>query len=234
MSERMIAACDGAAKINPGPAGWAWVLADAAGTPQRWEAGPLGRNTNNVAELTALAELLEATDPAVPLEIRMDSQYAMNAVTKWIAGWKRNGWQTASKKPVANKDLVVRIDGLLEGRDVTFQHVLAHQVNGDPLNAIADAAASTAATDQEPAGTSHGATDVPRPSPETEDKPRATRSRKAPARRAPRDGSGPVIKAKFPGRCGHCQSRYEAGEKIAKLAAGWGHPTCRDGAPAAP
>lgn len=226
----MVAACDGAAKINPGPAGWAWVLADPTGTPQSWEAGPLGRTTNNVAELTALAELLEATDPGVPLEIRMDSQYAMNAVTKWIAGWKRNGWQTASKKPVANKDLVVRIDALLEGRDVVFQHVLAHQVNGDPLNAIADAAASVAASEQAPAGTAHGAIDVPRPSPATEDKPRAARSRTTGTRRPQRKGAGPVIKAKFPGRCGHCNSRYEVGEEIGKIASGWGHRACREGA----
>ncbi|MDI3424315.1 ribonuclease H family protein [Streptomyces luteolus] len=229
MSERMIAACDGAAKKNPGPAAWAWVLADPAGTPQRWEAGPLGVATNNVAELTALAELLESTDPAVPLEIRMDSQYAMNAVTKWIAGWKRNGWQTASKKPVANKDLVVRIDALLGGRDVTFEHVLAHQVDGDPLNAIADAAASTAATDQRAAGTAHGSDGFPEPGPQTEDKPRTARPRK---KAAPRTGGGPVIKAKFPGRCGHCQSRYDIGEKITKIARGWGHEGCREAAPA--
>ncbi|MFE0759686.1 ribonuclease H family protein [Streptomyces smyrnaeus] len=222
----MVAACDGAAKVNPGPAGWAWVLADPSGSPQRWESGPLGRTTNNVAELTALAELLEATDPAVPLEIRMDSQYAMNAVTKWIAGWKRNGWQTTSKKPVANKDLVVRIDSLLEGRDVTFQHVLAHQVNGDPLNAIADAAASTAATEQAPSGTAHGAAGFPQPSPETEDKPRVTRSGKARSRPRSGGGAGPVIKAKFPGRCGHCASRYEKGEEITKVASGWGHRSC--------
>ncbi|MER7414256.1 MULTISPECIES: ribonuclease H family protein [Streptomyces] len=232
MSERMVAACDGAAKINPGPAGWAWVLADASEVPQRWEAGPLGRTTNNVAELTALAELLEATDPAVPLEVRMDSQYAMNAVTKWIAGWKRNGWQTASKKPVANRDLVIRIDALLEGRDVTFRHVRAHQVNGDPLNAIADAAASTAASEQAPAGTAHGATDVPQPSPETEDKPRPARAAGASKRRSSSGRPAPVIKAKFPGRCGHCRSRYEKGEEITKVADGWGHRACRDAVPA--
>ncbi|WP_016905966.1 ribonuclease H family protein [Streptomyces xiaopingdaonensis] len=225
----MVAACDGAAKINPGPAAWAWVLADPAGTPQRWEAGPLGRTTNNVAELTALAELLEATDPDVPLEIRMDSQYAMNAVTKWIAGWKRNGWQTASKKPVANKDLVVRIDALLDGRDVVFQHVLAHQVNGDPLNAIADAAASTAANDQTPAGTAHGTTTVPQPTPATEDKP--ARPVKTRPNRTSGSGRTPVLKAKFPGRCGHCNTRYEPGEKITRIATGWGHHSCRDTAP---
>lgn len=228
----MIAACDGAAKSNPGPAAWAWVLADPAGTPLRWEAGPLGVATNNVAELTALAELLQATDAGVPLEIRMDSQYAMNAVTKWIAGWKRNGWLTASKKPVANKDLVVRIDALLTGRDVRFVHVLAHQVDGDPLNAIADSAASTAATEQRPAGTAHGTPGFPEPSPETEDRPRAARPRKKAAGGAPRTGGGPVIKAKFAGRCGHCESRYDVGEKITKVARGWGHEACREPSPA--
>ncbi|AZM57229.1 ribonuclease HI [Streptomyces sp. WAC 01529] len=227
MSDLIIAACDGAAKKNPGPAAWAWVVADAEERPLRWEAGPLGHSTNNVAELTALAELLEATDPAVPLEVRMDSQYAMNAVTKWIASWKRNGWLTAAKKPVANKELVVRIDALLQGRAVTFRHVAAHRVDGDHLNAIADVAASDVATSQQPAGTAHGAREIP--------EPRADRVSASPASRAPKKAvartrkgaSGAVIKAKFPGRC-HCQKPYAAGEKIAKNAHGWGHVECRD------
>ncbi|MCW8120467.1 ribonuclease HI, partial [Streptomyces anthocyanicus] len=80
MRERAVAACDGASKGNPGPAGWAWVVADASENPVRWEAGPLGKATNNIAELTALERLLASTDPDVPLEVRMDSQYAMKAV----------------------------------------------------------------------------------------------------------------------------------------------------------
>ncbi|MFI6645368.1 ribonuclease H [Streptomyces sp. NPDC050504] len=232
MSDLIIAACDGAAKKNPGPAAWAWVVADSEGRPQRWEAGPLGHSTNNVAELTALAELLEATDPAIALEVRMDSQYAMNAVSKWIAAWKRNGWLTASKKPVANKELVVRIDALLQGRDVTFRHVAAHRVDGDHLNAIADVAASDAATTQEPAGTAHGALAVPEPRPERMTSGAEARPRKAAAGRTAggkgrSGGAGPVIKAKFPGRC-HCQKPYGAGEKITKNAHGWGHVECRD------
>lgn len=228
MSDLIIAACDGAAKKNPGPAAWAWVVADADERPQRWEAGPLGHATNNVAELTALAELLESTDPAVPLEVRMDSQYAMNAVSKWIASWKRNGWMTAAKKPVANKDLVVRIDALLQGRPVTFRHVAAHQVDGDHLNAIADVAASDAATTQEPAGTVHGALTIPEPRPERmTSSPSAARPRKSSTARAGKGSSGAVIKAKFPGRC-HCQKPYAAGEKIAKNAHGWGHVECRE------
>ena len=149
MSDRVVvAACDGASKGNPGPAGWAWVIADPQGRPERWEAGPLGTATNNVGELTALEQLLEAVDPGTRMQVRMDSQYAMKAVTQWLPGWKRNGWKTAAGKPVANRELVERIDELLTERDVEFVYVPAHQVGGDPLNAIADQAASDAATTQ--------------------------------------------------------------------------------------
>lgn len=222
MGERVVAACDGASKGNPGPAGWAWVVADETQTPARWEAGPLGRATNNVAELTALERLLTATDPGVPLEIRMDSQYAMKAVTTWLPGWKRNGWRTAAGKPVANQDLVVRIDELLDGRAVEFRYVPAHQVDGDPLNDFADRAAGQAATVQEPAGSGLG-------SPEPPASP-GTPAAKAPRRRSPaarkNGGSSPTVKAKFPGRC-VCGRGYAAGEPIARNSQGWGHPQCR-------
>ncbi|MER5856846.1 ribonuclease H [Streptomyces sp. NPDC059688] len=221
MRERVVAACDGASKGNPGPAGWAWVVSDDERTAARWEAGPLGRATNNVAELTALERLLAAVDPDVPLEIRMDSQYAMKAVTTWLPGWKRNGWKTAAGKPVANQDLVVRIDELLDGRSVEFRYVPAHQVDGDPLNDFADRAASQAATVQEPAGSALGSAEPP-PSPDT---PAAAPRRKTP-RRTGGGASSRTIKAKFPGRC-PCGRSYAAGEPIAKNPQGWGHPECR-------
>ena len=184
MRERVVAACDGASKGNPGPAGWAWVVADDTETPARWEAGPLGKATNNVAELTALERLLAATDPDVPLEIRMDSQYAMKAVTTWLPGWKRNGWKTAAGKPVANQDLVVRIDELLDGRSVEFRYVPAHQVDGDPLNDFADRAASQAAIVQEPAGSALGSPEPP-PAPDTPARRPRRRSREGPAAQHP-------------------------------------------------
>ncbi|MFF8404508.1 ribonuclease H [Streptomyces sp. NPDC014846] len=221
MRERVVAACDGASKGNPGPAGWAWVVSDDERTAARWEAGPLGRATNNVAELTALERLLAAVDPDVPLEIRMDSQYAMKAVTTWLPGWKRNGWKTAAGKPVANQDLVVRIDELLDGRSVEFRYVPAHQVDGDPLNDFADRAASQAATVQEAAGSALGSAEPP-PSPDT---PVAAPRRKTP-RRTGGGASSRTIKAKFPGRC-PCGRSYAAGEPIAKNPQGWGHPECR-------
>ncbi|HEY8978144.1 MAG TPA: ribonuclease H [Streptomyces sp.] len=222
MRERLVAACDGASKGNPGPAAWAWVVSEDGGTPVRWEAGPLGRATNNVAELTALERLLAATDPAVPLEVRMDSQYAMKAVTTWLPGWKRNGWKTSGGKPVANQDLVVRIDELLGGRTVEFRYVAAHQVDGDPLNDFADRAASQAAIVQEPASSELGSPQPPPSSmaPSSGGAKRASR----PARKA--GSSSRTLKAKFPGRC-VCGRSYAAGEDIAKNAQGWGHPECR-------
>ncbi|MFE7980209.1 ribonuclease H [Streptomyces shenzhenensis] len=222
MRERVVAACDGASKGNPGPAGWAWVVSDEAEAPAGWAAGPLGRTTNNVAELTALERLLAATDPGLPLEVRMDSQYAMKAVTTWLPGWKRNGWRTAAGKPVANQELVVRIDELLAGRSVEFRYVPAHQVDGDPLNDFADRAASQAASAQEPAGSALGSPEPP-PSPGT---PASAGPRRKAPRRTGGGSSGRTIKAKFPGRCG-CGRPYAAGEPIAKNDQGWGHPECR-------
>ncbi|MGW2822856.1 ribonuclease H family protein [Streptomyces sp. NPDC001443] len=238
MLERVVAACDGASKGNPGPAGWAWVVADEAQTPARWEAGPLGRATNNIAELTSLERLLAATDPGLPLEIRMDSQYAMKAVTTWLPGWKRNGWKTSAGKPVANQELVVRIDALLDGRSVEFRYVPAHQVDGDPLNDFADRAASQAAIVQEAAGSALGSPEPP-PSPDTPPSG-ASRRRPSSARSAGKTaagksaaarsgGSARTIKAKFPGRC-VCGRPYAAGEPIAKNDQGWGHPECRTAA----
>ncbi len=231
MHEQIIAACDGASKGNPGPAAWAWVIGDGAGEVHRWQAGPLGTATNNVAELTALQELLESTDPAVPLQVRMDSQYAMKAVTTWLPGWKRKGWKTAAGTPVANQPLVIRIDELLTGRTVEFVYVPAHQVDGDPLNASADAAASHTARTQQAAGTSFGSA-LPEPEPGATAGPRAGgRARKpsstagAGARRPSSGRAKGSLKARFPGRC-RCGKTYAKGETITKNPDGWGHLAC--------
>jgi ribonuclease HI len=223
MGTTIIAACDGAAKGNPGPAGWAWVLADEDGSVARWESGALGHSTNNVGELTALLRLLEATDPDMSLEVRMDSTYAMQAVTSWLPGWRRRGWKTASGSPVANKELIVRIDEQLTGRDVRFVHVRAHQVGGDPYNAVADQAASDAARTQTAAGTAYGSP-MPDPAAGGDTEAAGPRTRKAAGKRR-----AATVKAKFPGRC-RCGRSYAAGESIAKNPDGWGHPDCRTAA----
>jgi ribonuclease HI len=240
MIERVIAACDGAAKGNPGPAGWAFVIADSAGTPRRWQAGPLGHSTNNVGELTALERLLAATDPAAPLEVRLDSTYTRDAVTKWLKGWKRNGWKTAAGKPVANRELIESIDARLEGRDVTFVYVPAHQVDGDPLNAIADQAASDAARTQQAAGGTGADLPVPDPVTATPSRARAPRatgtgaakaasSKTASARTAPGpSGSSRTLAARFPGTC-PCSRPYAKGDRITRVGSSWGHPECAAG-----
>ncbi|MFF8279823.1 ribonuclease H [Streptomyces lateritius] len=229
---KIIAACDGASKGNPGPAGWAWVVAGADGAVDRWEAGPLGRATNNVAELTALLKLLESLDPDVPTEVRMDSQYAMKAVTTWLPGWRRKGWRTASGTPVANKDLVVRIDELLTGRRVDFVHTPAHQVDGDPLNDAADRAAGEAAVTQRALGSAAGS---PLPPPggaaRSAGAGRARTTGRGRGERASgaRSAGGGSVKARFPGRC-RCGAPYAKGETIAKNPDGWGHPACASAA----
>lgn len=245
--QRLIGASDGATKGNPGPSAWAWVLADADGTVLRWRAGPLGRATNNIAELTALRELLLEVGPEVELEARLDSQYTINAVTKWLPAWKRNGWMTAGKKPVANAELIREIDALLATRNVRFVHVAAHQVNGDKYNDLADRAASAVAVSQTGlAGKS--AAEVPG-APSRSAKPvKAASGRGGGASGGASAGGGTAakaagsdsstksggttakkpftIKAKFAGTCS-CGRPYDAGEKIAKLAGSrWGHPGC--------
>jgi ribonuclease HI len=234
MNDRVLAACDGACKRNPGPAAWAWVIAeDANGAPGRWAAGPLGTATNNIAELTALEQLLEAVDPSAPLEVRMDSQYAMNAVTTWLPNWRKRGWKTTSGSPVANRDLVVRIDALLTGRDVKFIHVPAHQSGGDPLNAFADTAASASAISQQPTSgtlTREQSRELAVPAVTTPPKATSKTTKKTSPSAAssadPAKSTAPrSIAAKYPGTCS-CGRRYAAGEQIAKGPSGWGHLEC--------
>lgn len=145
---RWIAATDGSCLGNPGEAGWAWALTRDPETLDVEEsaAGALGIATNNVAELTALLELLKAVPVDQPLEIRLDSQYTLNAASKWRHGWKRRGWMKADGKPVMNKELMIAIDEQLQGRDIEYVWVKAHQVGGDPLNDFVDRAARAAAT----------------------------------------------------------------------------------------
>jgi ribonuclease HI len=159
----------------------------------------------------------------------MDSQYAMNAVTSWLPGWRKRGWKTSSGSPVANRDLVVRIDALLTGRDVKFVYVPAHQSGGDPLNAFADAAASASAISQQP---SSGV--FTREQSQELAVPAVTSKPAAAAKSAPRKSAAPrtteaatprTIPAKYPGTC-TCGRRYAAGEQIAKNPSGWGHPDC--------
>jgi ribonuclease HI len=141
-TDTVIAATDGSCLGNPGPAGWAWVTSNG-----EWRSGGFTRATNNVAELTAIHELLLAVPASAPLELRTDSTYCLDALTKWVNGWRRNGWKTKAGTPVANAEIIRAIDTLLRQRPtaVTFVKVKAHMVSGgDPLNERADALATRA------------------------------------------------------------------------------------------
>lgn len=134
-----VVAVDGSALGNPGPTGWAWYVDENC-----WAAGGWPSSSNNRGELTALLELLKATAPTnEELHVLADSQYVINSVTKWIAGWKANGWRKADKKPVVNVDLMQAIDKAITGRKVSFEWVRGH--SGHPLNEAADDKARAAA-----------------------------------------------------------------------------------------
>lgn len=139
----IIAAADGSALGNPGPAGWAWYVSDDC-----WAAGGWPESTNNRGELTAVLELLRATAAAglagEDLLIQADSQYVINSLTKWRHGWKRRGWRKADGKPVLNEDLMRALDEALASRQVRFEWVRGHV--GHPMNEAADTRARAAAT----------------------------------------------------------------------------------------
>ncbi|MGY5764078.1 RNase H family protein [Brachybacterium sp. DNPG3] len=135
------AAADGSALGNPGPAGWAWYIDD-----DTWRAGGWPHGTNNMGELKAVLDLLEATavDADEHLKVLCDSQYVINSVTKWMPGWKRKGWRKADGKPVMNVELLKAIDAALVGRSVEFEWVKGH--SGHAMNEAADRRANGAAT----------------------------------------------------------------------------------------
>lgn len=135
----IVAAADGSSLSNPGPAGWAWYIDDG-----RWAAGGWAHGTNNMGELMAVLDLLEATaDTRDSLTVLCDSQYVINALTKWLPGWKRKGWRKADGKPVLNVELLQSLDRALHGRTVEFEWVKGHA--GHALNEAADARARAAA-----------------------------------------------------------------------------------------
>ncbi|MCW4467180.1 DUF4440 domain-containing protein [Glutamicibacter sp. MNS18] len=137
----IIAAADGSALGNPGPAGWAWYIDDAT-----WAAGGWDHGTNNMGELQAVLELFRATEHVRDQELRIlcDSQYAINCVSKWMPGWKKKGWKKADGKPVLNQDILKQLDEAIRGRNYSFEWVRGHA--GHELNEAADDKARAAAT----------------------------------------------------------------------------------------
>lgn len=113
---------DGACSGNPGPGGWGVLITHD--DEERELFGGEAQTTNNRMELQAVIEALKATTDAIILYT--DSQYVKNGITTWIHSWKRNGWKTASRKPVKNKDLWIALDDLAAGREIDWRWVKGH------------------------------------------------------------------------------------------------------------
>jgi ribonuclease HI len=132
---------DGSCLSNPGPGGWAAVL-QWNGNMRELSAG-VPDTTNNRMELLAAIEALNALTRPMSVELHTDSKYVMNGVTDWMPRWKRNGWKTAAKKPVANQDLWQDLDAAITPHDIEWHWVKGH--SGEELNERCDILARTAA-----------------------------------------------------------------------------------------
>jgi ribonuclease HI len=139
-ADRVIIHTDGACSGNPGPGGWGAIL-EWNGHRRELKGGE-PHTTNNRMELMAAIMALEALKRACAAEVHTDSQYLRDGITKWIHGWKRNGWRTADKKPVKNAELWRRLDTALGQHKVTWHWVRGHA--GHPLNERADELARAA------------------------------------------------------------------------------------------
>lgn len=125
---------DGACSGNPGPGGWGAVL--RYGETEKEFSGAEPATTNNRMELTAAIEALNALKKPVRVRLHTDSKYVMDGVTKWIHGWKKNGWKTADKKPVKNDDLWRKLEEAASRHQVEWKWVKGHA--DDVMNNRAD------------------------------------------------------------------------------------------------
>lgn len=128
---------DGACSGNPGPGGWGAVVEYAALSTDLMGGEP--QTTNNRMEMMGAIGALEALPLCCQIDLYTDSKYLRDGVTQWMHNWKRNGWQTADKKPVKNKDLWLALDVLLTKHQISWHWVKGHA--GHPQNERADALA---------------------------------------------------------------------------------------------
>jgi len=128
---------DGACSGNPGPGGWGVLL--RAGSHEKELFGGEPATTNQRMELKAAIEALKALKKPCRITIHSDSKYVVNGMTEWLPDWKRRGWKTAAKKPVANLELWQELDRLAAHHQVRWQWVKGHA--GHPENERADALA---------------------------------------------------------------------------------------------
>jgi ribonuclease HI len=128
---------DGACSGNPGPGGWGVILR-AGGTEKEMSGGERA-TTNNRMEMMAVIKGLQALTKPSEITLYTDSRYVLDGATKWILGWKKNGWKTADKKPVKNEDLWRTLDAEAARHSIRWQWVRGH--DGHPENERVDALA---------------------------------------------------------------------------------------------
>jgi len=134
-------ATDGACKGNPGPGGWGVVI--RSGEREKEMSGGEPLTTNNRMELMAAIQGLKALNRPCRVVLSTDSRYVMDGLTKWLAGWQRNGWKTAARQPVKNADLWQDLVAAAAPHRIRWEWVKGHA--GHPENERADKLASDAA-----------------------------------------------------------------------------------------
>jgi len=140
MKNKVTLYTDGACRGNPGPGGWGayFEYADARKELRGYDA----ETTNNRMELMAVIEALKALKRPCDVELHTDSRYVLQGMTEWINGWKKNGWKTASRKPVKNVDLWQQLDQQVARHNINWHWVRGH--SGIHGNEMADQLANQA------------------------------------------------------------------------------------------
>ena len=126
---------DGACSGNPGIGGWGAVILEV-NKEEIYLNGGNDNTTNNRMELTAAIESLKRFQNKENIKLITDSKYVKDGIQFWIINWKKNGWKTASKKPVKNKELWIELDNLISKHSITWEWVKGHA--GNKYNEKAD------------------------------------------------------------------------------------------------
>lgn len=122
---RYLVHTDGGCRPNPGPGGWGAVI-DAPDGRRHELSGGDAESTNNRMELTAALRALESLPEGAEVDLVTDSTYVKDGITKWLAGWRRNGWMTSTKEPVRNRDLWIALDAAARQHRVHWRWARGH------------------------------------------------------------------------------------------------------------